>query len=515
MLDSPNLRAVDKNGGFMEFRKIIKNEALYIPVTLSADERFLEIFQDDKKIFEFKIPVGNEKGKEYDYLAKLPVSEYVGKELTFKGDFSHEFFNIIDCVHTEDNKDENRPLVHFTAKTGWINDPNGLIYDGEYYHLYFQYNPFNVIWANMSWGHAVSKDLIYWEQKESVMFPDENGMIFSGCGIIVDGEYCFPYTVAGTSTPWSEGKPFYQGLAKSFDRGETLVKMKEPFLGITGKDSRDPKIFWHEESHAYIMVLYLENTDFAIYRSTDFKKWVETQRFTLDKAWECPNLVKVPVEGGGFKWMFWAADGFYYWGEFDGYTFYSDWKEHMANFNSVPYAAQTFWGIKDRIVQMTWLRLERNGINYNGAMGIPRTLSCKQDGDDYLLLQKPVDEFTNLLTEQKINDGKPYMVELEVGNNKSDILDLEINGSSVTIDFNAGKITVDEKTDLLPENVEKIQLIVDYNILEITINYAIMAVYKVNGDKTSFYLNWREYGNTKGCSKGDRINSNYCLKSFK
>lgn len=78
--------------------------------------------------------------------------------------------------------EEGKPFAYFTAKTGWINDPNGLIFDGEYYHLYFQYNPFNITWENMSWGHAVSKDLIHWEQKDSVLFPDENGMMFSGCG---------------------------------------------------------------------------------------------------------------------------------------------------------------------------------------------------------------------------------------------------------------------------------------------------------------------------------------------
>ena len=291
--------------------------------------------------------------------------------------------------------------------------------------------------------------------------------------------------------------------------------MREPFLGVTGKDSRDPKIFWHDESKAYIMLLYLEETDFAIYRSADFKNWEETQRFKLDKAWECPNLLKVPIEDGGFKWMFWAADGFYYWGEFDGYTFKSDWKEHMANFNRVPYAAQTFWGEENRIVQIAWLRLEKNGELYNGAMGIPRVLSCKKVGEDYLLLQKPVEEFINLLSDHEVCEDKPYMVEIEVGDSKEDVLELEVNGSTVVFDFCENIITVDENQDILPKDIDSIQLIVDANILEITINCAIMAVYKVKGNQTSFDLIWRKNGNIKGCSEGDRINSNYCLKSFK
>lgn len=74
-------------------------------------------------------------------------------------------------------------MIHFAARSGWTNDPNGMIYDNGVYHLYFQYNPFGIQWNNMSWGHAVSRDLLHWEQVDSVMFPDENGTIYSGCAI--------------------------------------------------------------------------------------------------------------------------------------------------------------------------------------------------------------------------------------------------------------------------------------------------------------------------------------------
>lgn len=96
------------------------------------------------------------------------------------------------------------PKLHFAPKYGWINDPNGLVYHDGIFELYYQTNPNGVEWDDMTWEHARSTDLIHWEELEPVMYPDENGMMYSGCGLRNDKEVLglpknallFPYTAA-------------------------------------------------------------------------------------------------------------------------------------------------------------------------------------------------------------------------------------------------------------------------------------------------------------------------------
>ena len=421
----------------MEKKIKITEAYLYLPIRAGQKEELFEVFAEEDgkahKVFEFMIPVDQtaEERYSYDYLARFAVKQFTDKTLTLKGEVPEAFMREVVNASEKAQEPLARPSIHFTAERGWINDPNGLFYQDGVYHLYFQYNPFNTSWQNMSWGHAVSRDLLHWKQEESVLYPDEHGMMFSGCALINERKklglpekaVLYFYTAAAGDTPWSKGKEFTQRIAYSTDGGHTLTKLETPYLDTICRENRDPKIFWHEESSAYIMALWLEGNDFALLRSENLAEWEMTDRFTLEKAWECPDLVRLSGQEGGTRWMFWSADGFYYWGEFDGYHFKTDGVQHKAYLNTVPYAAQIYAGVTDRVISVPWLRLTFEGRLYTGAMGIPRELSYREEDGETILIQRPVREFTELLEEipsEEMTIEKIENVERICYNKKSD-----------------------------------------------------------------------------------------------
>ena len=378
----------------------VNRNYLLFPVRTEEEVRKLSVFDADKKIYEFMVPVKEVDGSYgFHYYAAIPVMGWRDRQLTLEGDLPENF---MEAVAQSDDIPENasrRPVIHFTPNTGWLNDPNGLIFHDGIYHLFFQHNPFDTRWENMSWGHAVSGDLLHWEQKEDVLFPDKDGTMFSGCGIVneqgklglgKDTEIFF-YTCAGGCSEWSNDKKFVQKIAYSTDHGNTLIKKEDCVLGHIADENRDPKVYWDEKRGQYYMVLYLERNDYAIFVSKDLEQWEMTQQLTFPETIECPDFREIPIEGGGYKWMFWGADGHYLLGDFDGRQFVTDGIYHEAYQSMLPYAAQSFWGC-ERVIMIPWMRTDNKGKVYRGMMGIPRQLSLIEKDGDYILRQKLVDE---------------------------------------------------------------------------------------------------------------------------
>lgn len=384
----------------------VSQEYLYIPVKPGFDKKVFHLYavkgQEWEKIMDFRMPVDMAAGVYYgeSFMAEIPVRDYMDQTLVIEGEAPESFFACISNLPKTKNKEEKHPVIHFAAETGWINDPNGLVYQDGTFHAYFQYNPWDINWDNMSWGHAESKDLMHWEQKDTVMFPDADGTIFSGSAIVnkkgcmslPNDALIYFYTAAGSTNEWSTGKEFTQKIAYSTDGGRTLHKVEHSAVDTIFYDNRDPKVFWHEESQAYVMVLWLRGAQYAIFRSENLTDWVESQRLELPDTWECPDLFCLKNGEGKSLWFFWTADGYYFPGYFDGYRFASFLERGKAYVNSLPYAAQTYSGLDDRVVSIPWIRMENDGRNFTGMYGTPVELSYEKEQGKHVLIQRPARE---------------------------------------------------------------------------------------------------------------------------
>lgn len=460
----------------------IKEKYLCFPVKREAPEKLVTLFpakEKEKKLREFQIPWPGE-GEAADYWAAVPVQEWLGQELLLCGDMPDARLAMArQQGERPAPADALRPRIHFAPENGWMNDPNGLIRHGGLALLYYQFNPFQVAWGPMHWGHAVSRDLLHWETRDIALFPDEQGTMFSGCawrdgqGLAGRGKdaLLFFYTCAGgTEAPWSRDGTHTQRLAWSTDGGETLRKEEGVLLPALTGENRDPKVFFHEESGAYGMVLYLEKNDFALFRSTDLRHWHETQRLTLPGARECPDLFCLPVEGcGERKWVFWSADGFYFVGSYDGYRFTPEQERRQAYANRIPYAAQTFACEPDRTLSMAWLRLPNRGRCFTGVMSLPAELSLCRRGGAYVLrfsCCRELEAALRPLPEASPAPEGPWVLDARVPAQAGQCT-LEFPGGPLRLNLETGRGTLGQTEFRFPAGAGlSFRLVADYTVLE-------------------------------------------------
>jgi len=239
-----------------------------------------------------------------------------------------------------------RPQFHFTPAKNWMNDPNGLIfYEGEY-HLFYQYNPFGDKWGHMSWGHAVSADMVHWKHLPLALAEENDIMIFSGSAVVdwqntsgfgKDGK---PPLVAIYTGHYTKKPLQNQHIAYSNDRGRTWTKYEgNPVLDINEKDFRDPKVIWHEPTKRWVMTIsWCHERKVRFYSSPDLKQWSHLSDFgpagSTTSIWECPDMFPLSAKRGDNRYVLIVnvggggpAGGFgcqYFVGTFDGRTFTLD-----------------------------------------------------------------------------------------------------------------------------------------------------------------------------------------------
>ena len=257
--------------------------------------------------------------------------------------------------HTDQAGERWRPQTHYTPQKNWMNDPNGLVYyDGEY-HMFYQYNPEGSDWGNMSWGHAVSKDLVHWEELGVAIPHTSQYGVFSGSAVIDTkntsglGSPDNPAMVA-VWTRADVGGNQSQSLAYSTDKGRTwnLYNNGDPVLDIGSNEFRDPKVFWDQTSGRWTMVVsHATEHRVSFYSSPDLIHWTEQSSFggegITSAVWECPDFFPLPVDGSTkeTKWVLVvtvADSAQYFVGSWDGSTFTPEKIPHYTGEEGTPLA---------------------------------------------------------------------------------------------------------------------------------------------------------------------------------
>jgi hypothetical protein len=228
----------------------------------SSEVQLLTLEVDGEKVREFFIRLATGEPANWFFMG---TDEFRGKRAILraerlKPEQLDSFFAIrVDSTFPGEDEvytEKLRPQLHFSSRRGWNNDANGTMYYKGEYHLFYQHNPYSAHGGNISWGHAISRDLVHWEEQGDKIHPDEYGTIFSGSGVVdwnnttgfQTGDEpplitIFTYSGACDAGPWSEGQPFTQAIAYSNDRGRTWTKYEgNPVQGRVKGNNRDPKV---------------------------------------------------------------------------------------------------------------------------------------------------------------------------------------------------------------------------------------------------------------------------------
>lgn len=244
---------------------------------------------------------------------------------------------IVSFTQAQSALEDFRPRYHFTPEKNWINDPCGMVYLNGEYHLMYQYNPYGTQWGNMSWGHAISEDMVHWEELPVALTPDNLGDIFSG-GAIIDKENTAGFGEhAMIAINTSAGNQQQQSIAYSLDQGRSWTKYaNNPVLPNQGTpDFRDPMVFWHEQTSKWIMALAVSNR-IEFYGSPNLKEWTYLSAFGQNigahgGVWECPDMFVRKDQFGNEYWVLLVSINpggpqggsatQYFVGDFDGQVF--------------------------------------------------------------------------------------------------------------------------------------------------------------------------------------------------
>ena len=419
-----------------------------------------------------------------DYLVPLEIRNGQLLDITFHGDKrttgalkdfvcwkEMKYSNTFDTT----NREKFRPAYHHTPLYGWMNDPNGMFYKDGVWHLYYQYNPYGSQWENMTWGHSTSRDLVHWEAQPMAIEGDWLGAIFSGSAIVDKDNTAGFGRNAVIAMYTSAGAAQTQSIAYSADGGQTFTKYAgNPVITFNAPDFRDPKVFWHESTNRWIVVLAV-GQEVQFYSSTNMKEWRYESSFgreygSHDGVWECPDLFELGVNGSSSakqlltpnsslltqkKWvlllninpggLFGGSATQYFVGQFDGHKFVCEdnpSETKWMDYGKDHYATVTFHNAPEgRIVALPWMSNWQyaNQVpthQFRSANGLPRDLEIKTVGGETILTSTPSKELTALRGKKVKQPTETCEIVIDV-KGSADITLSNVKGEQVTMRYDA------------------------------------------------------------------------------
>lgn len=407
-----------------------------------------------------------------------------------------------------------RPQFHFSSQSGWLNDPNGMIFHEGEWHLFFQYNALGFDIGNQSWGHAVSTDLVHWKELPHVLPPYvfARGKSYSGSAVLdrenrsgLGTKESPPLLVFFTDTGY---QPRAECLAFSTDQGRTFRYYEGNPVYQHPENGRDPKVFWYpvddraQAAGHWVMVVYSlrkGEDGLSLLVSDDLRKWTETD--WVPGHYECPELFQLPVQSesgqptGERKWVIQGGNSSYVLGDFDGRKFTPlDGRKHQA-VRLPAYAGQCFNDAPGgRTIQISWIRrhMKWEGMPFSQMMTVPLELSLRSTTQGLRLFAEPVKELETLRSREfrkgdiVLAPGQPLTVPLE-----GQLYDLEISyecppDSRLKIKLGADEIVCSGDGTIagIPAGGQKgtVRILVDRPLIEVIGNHGAFYLPKPRED---------------------------------
>jgi fructan beta-fructosidase len=434
---------------------LVTSNLLNLPVKNGATMRRFSIVVGGKTVQDFDIELAEGVP---DWWAAVDLSPYQGQTatLTVNG-LSPASTGLSSVVQTNGivgatnlYQESLRPQLHYSCRRGIFNDVNGLVYYQGKYNLYYQHNPYGVSFgyadgAQRNWGHAVSTDLIHWQELPDAIYPHSYGdYVWSGSAAI----------------DWANGGGFKTGtndvIVASYNstaRSECIAFSNDGGLTFTDSPSnpavvnngRDPHILWFAPSNYWVMAVYdgAGGDGIAFYSSPNLHQW--TYRSKIMGFYECPDLFQMPVDDNtnNPEWVLSDGSSGYMLGQFNGAVFTPTTTKLPGNSGSGFYAAQSFTEMPsgdNRRIRIGWAQISMPGMPYNQMLFFPTELKLKTLPGGVRLCATPIAEITNAVantyswTNLTLNPGSNPLMGI-----RGQLFDIRAQftpGSAQTITFN-------------------------------------------------------------------------------